>query len=242
MSDRTDDDEEQGIQDDDDVQDLHSDVESIVRARYFDLVEALAREIGGKRRGWQKRVAAILGIAPSTLSLIVNKRTTVSAEVRGRAEERLGIPTEYFLDLDPDSAEEWVRKLPAKLAIEDALTAEAAETGTEKHLEVRRLYTLKGQSLESLRGWLFSRIARNDQGEALGLEEDEQETALELAARIRELDFVRIAFELKSLEHKKGYDAEEARWAMGSLLLMVFLDELRKLGFDWEHQPPDPHA
>lgn len=84
------------------VDDQHTDVDAMVRQAYSDLAHELARRSGGLRRGSQRRVAALLGVSPSTLSNILskNRAVAVSDELLFRAEDRLGVPLAYYTSGD----------------------------------------------------------------------------------------------------------------------------------------------
>lgn len=82
------------------------DLPAYQRARFVALVDAIAAKTGGKRRGWQRRVADALGISPSFVSKVLRQGHAIGDDTIERAEERLHLPREYFHPLDHESDEE----------------------------------------------------------------------------------------------------------------------------------------
>ncbi|MBN8612110.1 MAG: helix-turn-helix transcriptional regulator [Deltaproteobacteria bacterium] len=89
-----------------DTIDLHTDVKIAVNSNYRGLVEAIGTRLG-RRRGWQRRAAEMLGVSPSLISQVLSTggQARLSDDVLGRAQRSLGIERDFFVvGFDPDEA------------------------------------------------------------------------------------------------------------------------------------------
>lgn len=64
--------------------------------QYVRLVDEIGARLG-KRRGWQRKAAILLGVSPSFLSKVLKHGQQVGSETIRRAHERIGVPESYFL-------------------------------------------------------------------------------------------------------------------------------------------------